>query len=79
MKCDEEILNALEKGNNDTLLKDIAPNFSIGDLKQMLLSAIVKGRMVANDGEIMKDWQKYDNENWEFPDLIKNFTKYSND
>ena len=43
----------------------------------MLLSAIVKGRMVSNGGEKMEDWQQYDNKQWHLPDLVKNYKNYN--
>ena len=73
----KKILEALENGDEKLLLSDVSCSFTIGDLKQMLLSAIVKGRMVANGGDKMKDWQIYDNEKWHLPDLVKNFRNYN--
>jgi hypothetical protein len=73
----KKILEALEKGDEKLLLSDVSCSFTLGDLKQMLLSAIVKGRMVSNGGEKMEDWQKYDNEKWHLTDLINNYRNYN--
>jgi hypothetical protein len=67
----------LEKGDEKLLLSDVSCIFTVGDLKKMLLSAIIKGRMVGNGGERMVDWQRYDNEKWHLPDLVKNFKNYN--
>ena len=73
----KKILEALENGDEKLLLSDVSCSFTIGDLKQMMLSAIVKGRMVSNGGEKMEDWQQYDNKQWHLPDLIKNYKNYN--
>ena len=72
-----KVLEALEKSDEKLLLSDVSCSLTIGDLKQMLLSAIVKGRMVSNGGEKMEDWQQYDNEQWHLPDLVKNYKNYN--
>jgi hypothetical protein len=72
-----KVLEALENGDEKLLLSDVSCSLTIGDLKQMLLSAIVKGRMVSNGGEKMKDWQQYDNKQWHLLDLVKNYKNYN--
>lgn len=68
----KKVLEALENENENVRLSDVSQDFTVGDMKELILSAIVEGRMVASGSEKrLKDWQINDNKKWYFPRWLK--------
>jgi hypothetical protein len=78
MKEIKKVLEALEKGDEKLLLSDISRNFTVGDLKDMIISAMIKQRMVLqeNETEPLEDWQINDTRKWYFNEWLKNYKQY---
>lgn len=75
----KKILNALEKGDDYLLLSDVSCNFTIGDLKELIISAMIKQRMLLQEdkAEPLEDWQIKDTRKWYFKDWLENYNKTS--
>lgn len=71
----KKILEALEKGDEKLLLSDVSCSFTIGDLKEMIISAMLKQRMLLQEDETkpLKDWQINDTRKWYFKDWLENY------
>jgi len=71
----KKILEALEKGDEKLLLSDVSCSFTIGDLKEMIISAMLKQRMILQEDETkpLEDWQINDTRKWFFKEWIENY------
>ena len=71
----KKILEALEKGDEKLLLSDVSCSFTFGDLKEMIISAMLKQRMLLQEDETrpLEDWQINDTREWYFKDWLENY------
>ena len=71
----KKVLDALEKGDEKLLLSDISCSFTVGDLKDMIISAMIKQRMVLQENETkqLEDWQINDTRKWYFKEWLENY------
>jgi len=70
-----KVLNALENADEKTLLSDVSCRFSIGDLKEIIINAMLKQRMILEDDETkpLATWQIKDTRKWHFKEWLENY------
>ena len=74
---DRKVLEVLGKGDEKLLLSDVSRSLTVGDLKEMIISAMIKQRMVLNEDESepLKDWQINDTRKWYFTEWLENYNR----
>lgn len=77
----KKILEALEKGDEKSLLFDISGSFTVGELKEIIINAMTKQYELLENDEDDKDYRLDD---WQVNDVRRHYFKkwlknYKND
>ena len=69
----QKILQALVENKQELLLANIDPTFKIGDLKELIISAMLKQRMYlqVNEKAPLEGWKINDTRKWFFENWSK--------
>lgn len=71
----KKILEALDNSNSDSqedsLVSLIDSQLTIGQLRELLISAILKGRCISEGSDLLEDWQIADTKIWYFPEWVQ--------
>ena len=71
----KKIIGALSDNDEKLLLSDVSNSFTVGDLKEMIWSAMLRERQKMNEYENapLEDWQINDTKTWHFNEWLKNY------
>ena len=73
----KKVIEALSDNNDKLLLSDVSNSFAVGDLKEIIVSAMIKQRQLIQPDEDMhrplKDWQIRDTKVWHFKEWLENY------
>ena len=73
----KKAIEALLDNNDKLLLSDVSNSFTVGDLKEIIWSAMLRERQKMNGYEYencpLEDWQINDTKTWHFNEWLNNY------